>query len=218
MEFKPPVLDRPDPTDHIVAMARKRHQEFNGFDPRSNLFGKAAPKKEAETRTCQWPGCTEKGEHRAPWSRDDMTRSRWFCLEHARLYNESWNYYAGMDEIEVEADRRADTIGRRPTWPMGTRAAAYRVAEEMRRDPFGFFEDEEPDPHRHRAHHAHSAEDDAMAILDLRPPVTIQALKARYKKLVKRYHPDANGGDKTAEEKFKQVNEAYRTIMASLTQ
>ena len=57
-----------------------------------------------------------------------------------------------------------------------------------------------------------------MAILDLRPPVTIQALKARYKKLVKRYHPDANGGDKTAEEKFKQVNEAYRTIMASLTQ
>ena len=52
--------------------------------------------------------------------------------------------------------------------------------------------------------------------MDLDPPVTVEIVKARYKKLVKRHHPDANGGDKAAEEKFKQISEAYRTIMRSL--
>jgi curved DNA-binding protein CbpA len=56
-----------------------------------------------------------------------------------------------------------------------------------------------------------------MATLDLTPPVTIVALKTRYKKLVKLYHPDANGGDKAAEEKFKDISEAYRIVMGSLT-
>lgn len=31
----------------------------------------------------------------------------------------------------------------------------------------------------------------------------------RYKQLVKRFHPDANGGDKAAEERFKEISEAY---------
>ena len=56
-----------------------------------------------------------------------------------------------------------------------------------------------------------------MATLDLTPPVTIVDLKARYKQLVKRYHPDANGGDKASEEKFKDISEAYRIVMGSLT-
>ena len=50
-------------------------------------------------------------------------------------------------------------------------------------------------------------------ILDLTPPVTVAILKARYKELVKRHHPDANGGDKSAEEKFKEINEAYQTVL-----
>ena len=51
-----------------------------------------------------------------------------------------------------------------------------------------------------------------MAILDLRPPVTTDQIKRRYKELVKLYHPDANGGDKVAEEKFKQISIAYATL------
>ena len=44
----------------------------------------------------------------------------------------------------------------------------------------------------------------------------MSAVKARYKELVKRHHPDANGGDKASEEKFKQINQAYETIMGKL--
>jgi curved DNA-binding protein CbpA len=51
-----------------------------------------------------------------------------------------------------------------------------------------------------------------MAMLDLTPPITMDQIKRRYKELVKRHHPDANGGDKAAEEKFKQISLAYATL------
>lgn len=38
------------------------------------------------------------------------------------------------------------------------------------------------------------------------------AIKKAYRQLAKKYHPDVNPGDKTAEEKFKEVNEAYQTL------
>ncbi len=53
-------------------------------------------------------------------------------------------------------------------------------------------------------------------MLDLKPPVTVDAVKARYKQLVKRHHPDVNGGDKASEEMFKRINQAYHTLMQSL--
>jgi molecular chaperone DnaJ len=37
-------------------------------------------------------------------------------------------------------------------------------------------------------------------------------LKAAYRKLAKQYHPDANPGDKSAESKFKEINEAYDVL------
>ena len=52
-------------------------------------------------------------------------------------------------------------------------------------------------------------------MLDLKPPVTLKEVKARYKTLVKRLHPDANGGDKEAEERLKVVNQAYSTLKAA---
>ena len=56
---------------------------------------------------------------------------------------------------------------------------------------------------------------EALAIMDLTPPVTPEAIKRRYKELVKKHHPDANGGDKQAEERFKAINQAYATLMES---
>ena len=52
-----------------------------------------------------------------------------------------------------------------------------------------------------------------MARLNLGPRSTLAEVKRRYKELVKRYHPDLNGGDKQGEERLKDLNEAYRTLM-----
>jgi DnaJ-domain-containing protein 1 len=93
----------------------------------------------------------------------------------------------------------------------------YSPAAKLK-DPFGVFGNFEPDTETNDGaqHGLGTLETQALVVLDLRPPVTIDAVKARYKELVKRHHPDTNGGDKTAEEKFKLISQAYQTIMNNL--
>jgi hypothetical protein len=164
-----------------------------------------------EAPPCEWPACVEAATHRAPRSRSDLGQYVWFCLQHVRQYNAAWNYYEGMSESEVEADIRRDTVWQRRTWPFG--AAVGRFGARPRfTDGFASFDDEN-EPRRARVR---SAAEEAMTVLDLEPPVTLAAVKARYKELVKRYHPDVTGGDKVLEERFKEISAAYRTVVSSL--
>ncbi len=180
---------------------------------------------EPEERRCDVPGCTTTGEYRAPRSRDDLTSYFWFCLGHVREYNSSWNYYAGISQTDMENQIRSDVTWWRPTWPLGARSAFYNQAagaapyvnfgafaaqdwlHKARRPNDGRTQDSAAMRPRHG-----SAQARALAVFDLDPPVTQAEIKARYKSLVKRHHPDANGGAKDAEERLKLINEAYATL------
>lgn len=119
-----------------------------------------------------------------------------------------------MGDDEVEADIRRDTVWQRPTWRLGPQGG--RLAQGFRlTDGFGYF-NEAAEHERPPAPAQRTPEAEALIILDLSAPVTQAMVKARYKQLVKRHHPDANGGTKASEEKFKEISQAYRTIMASL--
>jgi len=197
-------------------MARANKKPFNGYSPRYTSA------EATHEHVCDWPGCDAQGEHRAPKSRTHLDEFSFFCLDHIRQFNKSWNYYEGMNETEIEKEIRKDTIGRRPTWPFGARSAAFRFARGRfgDADTFGLFDDEESadgptDGTRQWA--PGSPEENALVVLDLSAPVTVEDVKVRYKKLVKIHHPDANGGDKAAEERFKEINLAYHTIMQSLS-
>ena len=50
---------------------------------------------------------------------------------------------------------------------------------------------------------------DPFAVLGLSSSATEDEIKSAYRKLAKKYHPDLNPGDKAAEEKMREVNEAY---------
>ena len=167
----------------------------------------------AETRHCDWPGCKEAAEYRAPRSRENLNSYFWFCLDHVRQYNASWNYYEGMSEDEVEADVRRDTTWNRPTWPMGFRIDGV-IDPERLRDDFGLFTGEPPAAERKKK--MLTPWEKALNVLGLSAPVSIADVKARYKELVKRHHPDANGGSLAAEEKFKQINQAYHVVLGGL--
>jgi len=184
----------------------------------SSMFGEV-PDVMADARICDWPDCQGVGAYRAPRSRKDLNDFHWFCMDHVRRYNKSWNYYEGMSDKQVEADLRYDTTWNRPSWPFASmeRPLNYKgPGPEM--DDFGgaFGQTGEPegDPGPGRRFEPDSPQSQAMAVLDLTPPVTLEIIKRRYKELVKRYHPDANGGDKAAEEKFKQISQAYATLSA----
>jgi hypothetical protein len=170
-------------------------------------------------RRCHAPGCAEDGVHRAPVARDRLTEYYWFCTEHVRRYNLAWDFYAGMDEREIEYQRRFDTVWQRPSWPFGqfgeragtrTGAAGYRV-----HDGYGFFSEGPEGTNGTGAARPQTAEQKALALLDLEEPVTFADVKARYLALVKQLHPDANGGDTEAEERLKIVNQAYGALKIS---
>lgn len=57
-----------------------------------------------------------------------------------------------------------------------------------------------------------SAKRDYYEVLGVDKGADAQALKKAYRKLAMKYHPDKNPGDKEAEEKFKEVNEAYEVL------
>lgn len=175
-----------------------------------------------DTRTCEWPGCVSGAEHKAPKSRDMLREYRWFCLEHIRDYNRRWNYFEGMSEEEVEADLRRDTVWQRPTWPIGEGDPAeskgpkpgsgpFGFDPEYINDAFGFFNDLDGDKKTDQIA-ANAEVRVALATFGLELPIEKEILRTKYKELVKRYHPDTNGGTKEAEEKFKEIHLAYETL------
>ena len=129
-----------------------------------------------------------------------------------------------MTEAEVEADVREDTVWRRPSWPLGGSRDgkdAFRFTPEEMMEHLGVFGPEwasdggfQAPPGRHSKLGTKQAW--AVAVFSLSGPVNVDAVKSRYKELVKRHHPDTNGGDKGGEEKIKEINEAYQIIMDML--
>jgi len=174
-----------------------------------------APDPAAPGHSCDFVGCPNAGAYRAPKSRTELNQYFWFCLDHVRAYNAAWDFYKGMTPGQIEAQLRADTAWQRPTWPLGHLGG--HIDEQMLRDPnhvlnAGF-----------NARRATPAADvvptelrEPMATLGLDWPITLDALKARYKELAKRHHPDANGGDVASEEKLKNINLAYAAIRVRL--
>jgi len=172
-----------------------------------------------EVRMCDAPDCDGMAEHRAPLSREQLDQFHWFCLNHARAYNKAWDYYKGMTAEEIEWHIQQDLQWRRPTWPLGGRGAGrHGPTGNPFADVFGLFDESEEaeSPRQGTWNPARgSVEERALSLLDLDGPVSPAHIKARYKELVKRLHPDTNGGDTSAEEKLKLVNQAYATLKSS---
>ena len=166
------------------------------------------PDDAAAGRPCGWPGCGARGAYRAPKSRDALRDFHWFCLRHVRLYNAAWSYFDGLDAAAIEAIRRGDASWHRPTWPLGGRGRAYAAADAA---GAAFAEARGGGERREEAppHPPDPARDKALARLGLDGGASPGEIKARYKTLARRHHPDANGGCKRAEERLKTINAAY---------
>jgi hypothetical protein len=178
-------------------------------------------------RACDSPGCRLAATARAPKSREMLNEHYWFCQGHAAEYNRNWDFFAGMSEGEIRR-RQQDEIftGGRPTWDFkasansretGAYYAKFAAGRTGFADPFNMFgpnarKAAEPQP---EARHLGRLERNALADLDLPETAEAPQIRARYTELVKRCHPDANGGDRSAEGKLQRVIRAYQTLRKS---
>jgi DnaJ-domain-containing protein 1 len=169
-------------------------------------------------RVCDWPDCQCAGDYRAPRSRERLREFYHFCLEHVRAYNRAWDFFAGMDRAEIEGYLREDVTWHRPTWRMGSGPA--RAGDGWRwQDQFELFSSglngAQSASEWDRRGVPRSKTARMLAVLDLGPDATRPEIKARYKQLAKKHHPDLHGGDKRAEERLKLINEAYTYLLES---
>jgi hypothetical protein len=173
-----------------------------------------APDPDAPGQLCDAPGCTLAGEYRAPKSRDSLRQFLWFCLDHVREYNSAWDYYKGMSPGEIENLVRADTSWQRPTWPLGRLGQTARIDQALEDELHVFTFGGRAAP---AAPSTPPELREALTVLGLIWPVSIDKVKARYKELAKRHHPDSNGGDKVSEEMLKSINLAYAVLRGKLS-
>jgi curved DNA-binding protein CbpA len=180
------------------------------------------PTARPEERRCDHPGCAMAGHHRAPMGRGREGRYFLFCLEHVRAYNQSYNYFKGMDDGDVAAYQKDALTGHRPTWRMGAGGTAREArpgrGDPSYADPFDILGAGGFHPHRKPREERPSvgnAARKAMETLGVEPGTPGPDIKARYKELVKRLHPDANGGDRSQEDQLREIIRAYNLLRST---
>ena len=171
-----------------------------------------------EAPLCQMKGCTAAGLYRAPMGRGREGQYLRLCIDHVREYNASYNYFVGMSDAEVEAYQKDSVTGHRPTWKVGADSWAHGTSERMVRGGRARF----ADPHDMFPWRASNSGEQRRALkplelksleaLDLTASADRLEIKARFKQLVKRHHPDANGGDKRSEDKLREIIQAYNYL------
>jgi len=184
---------------------------------------KPTPGEKPANQTCQWEGCEKPATHKAPMGRDREGQYIWLCIEHVREYNKNFNYFSGLGDDDVAKIQKDALTGGRPTWTMGVNkdgrgqkspyshgdpraAIADRViARSMRRT--GQTSGKGGPIRKLKALEKKAFDDFGMP-----HAATADELKTRYKALVKRHHPDSNGGDRSTEKRLQEIIKSYKIL------
>lgn len=170
-------------------------------------------KKPLCKHSCDMPGCSENAEFKAPKDRGLHEYYR-FCIEHVQEYNKAWNFFEGMAQVDIEDHIINSTLGDRPTWRYDNFTNMEDVLKTKAWQQYHFTEENprQQDRFEEVPFAKNAPEHEAMAIMGLAPPLSLKGIKARYKELVKRHHPDVNKNDPKSEELLKSINMAYTIL------
>ena len=190
----------------------------------NKLSAKQQAQAREESVMCEWPECKSRGPHRAPKGRANDKEYWHFCLNHVREYNQSYNFFQGMNAEAVARYQKDALTGHRPTWKMGANGAKKGEGDIAgASDPFHMFSElngrgrwrpgpggaQEAKPETRKVM---NAERKALQVMGLGAAATLDDVKAKYKALVKQHHPDANGGDRSTEDRLIEIIKAYNYL------
>lgn len=208
--------------DISVSADKKRRARARG------LKGETA----SEARKCDWKGCTNPGEFRAPKSRDRLNEYRWFCASHIRDFNKNWNYYEGWSDEDFDKHMRQRSTWERPTWRLGDKPirpdGAPGHSDGRAWERFGFQDPLEVLGSRATINSGAAAqkaertarrlprnEQSAIEILGVEATAAKADIRRQFRSLVKDLHPDMNGGQRSDEDRLRDVVWAWDQIKNS---
>ena len=189
----------------------RRHTRFHG-------------RVEGRHHGCAHPGCEAPGEFRAPPEErrkapDGPPQWRWFCLDHIRAFNQQYNYFKGMSPEEIDEAQRPFGGWERETRAFSASAASGTPPPRWAdfADPLDAigarFKSRMAEMAQRRDGKPLSGEDrSALRTLGLPTDADRKALRSRYTELVRRFHPDHNGGDRAHEKALQEVIAAYNHL------
>ena len=168
---------------------------------------------------CAVPSCTEPGEFKAPLQPanfDGPGSWQFLCLEHVREHNAKYNYFEGMSPDEI-SEAQSPMAG----WDRQTRAFAHAGADPAPSwsdfsDPLDAISARFRRSRQESESRFNRAEQRALSVLGLGEDADLKSVRASYSKLVRRFHPDRNGGDRSHETRLGEVIEAYQLLRKAM--
>ena len=164
-------------------------------------------------KKCDISDCEKEGVYPAPKSRNQLKEYNYFCIDHVRDFNKSWNYFDGLNDEEFEIEIRKATTWDRPSWKFGT-----KQIDEKYKKLFNFVENNFVEKNCSKLDEKLLK---AWKTLDLKPDSSLEQVKKKYKVLAKKWHPDTISNNdenkKIAKEKFLIITNAYKKITKSFS-
>ena len=161
---------------------------------------------------CDWKNCKEIGEYKAPIEKDNSKKYRMLCLEHVKEFNKNWNYFSGMNDEQVIEFIKSDMIWHKPTQSFSSSDNFFKILWNNALNDESQKLNNTESLHHMKKFRFTSQDFQAFTILDIPAGIEWKKIRDKFKKLVKKFHPDMNAGNKKFEEKLKVITLAYTQL------
>ena len=161
---------------------------------------------------CDWEKCNKTGEYKAPIERDNSKKYRLLCLEHVKEFNKNWNYFSGMNDNQIMEFLKSDMIWHKPTQSFSSSDNFFKILwnDALKDDVDKFkFNNDLNYMNKFKFNHYDIK---AFSVLGIDVGLKWEKIQEKFKKLVKKFHPDMNSGNKKFEDKLKVITLAYTQL------
>ena len=161
---------------------------------------------------CAWENCFEIGEYKAPTEKDNSKKYKLLCLAHIKEFNKNWNYFSDMTESEIFDFLKSDMTWHKPTQSFSSSDNFFKILwnnalkDELKSANFINKQN------NLKKFKFNNNDIKAFSVLGISVGLKWSKVQEKFKKLVKKFHPDMNAGNKKYEDKLKVITLAYTQL------
>ena len=161
---------------------------------------------------CDWNNCKKIGEYKAPVEKDNSRKYRMLCLRHVKEFNKNWNYFEGMNDNQIYEFLKSDMTWHKPTQSFSSSDNFFKILwNNALKDDLNKFKINGQFDHMEQFKFNNN-DIKAFSILGVSIGIKWERVREKFKKLVKKFHPDMNAGNKKYEDKLKIITLAYTQL------